>query len=613
MVELRKRPAPPAAPPPKAKKAATKKAKGKKSDAAKEEKPPASNPAEDPSAGIPEGAGGVSATADIATAEDAKEVAAKVEAEAVKGKKGAKGGKAEAPTSGSSIDLEGFGGEVETNDGDKVTLAKLVADSKAGVVLFTYPKASTPGCTTQACLFRDSYEPLTGTGFSIYGLSTDTPKSNTTFKEKQKLPYALLCDPKATLISAIGFKKAPKGTTRGVFVVDKSGKVLAAEAGGPQATVDVVKAVVKEMGGDPKSAGIEKAEERAAAEAEGTMPMSAEEAFRNIKRPPANMYAARESALLSAMFTRIFKTFGKERLGAHYAMATSDHKRRKIADVENDATDRLPLNPESEMAVDTPLQVPVAQTEPTKTPLPLRLQVGRYDRSTASATELKDSDISATEQETCVVESRSRMAPACYHGKGKAMLTQGNKWNTCAFSNYDECHCGRIEPRECERPEFRLRTASPEHDLRWWLGDMGGDKEKIEDYIHDKRFTEQQFRDAIMTAVSDIESLHQELDSLLDYAERDPYSLRFPRVGEDAKEELLDVQSQDLANMDREDLEAEMVAMERELLYMRKECGKVQKAITRKKFALAEKGDWSELEALWRLGYHAEVEKIARS
>ena len=50
------------------------------------------------------------------------------------------------PTVGSSINLEGFGGEIETNDGEKTTLKKLVDDSKGGVVLFTYPKASTPGC-----------------------------------------------------------------------------------------------------------------------------------------------------------------------------------------------------------------------------------------------------------------------------------------------------------------------------------------------------------------------------------------------------------------------------------------------------------------------------------
>ena len=186
------------------------------------------------------------------------------------------------PNVGDTIALESFGGEIETNDGNKTTLAKLVEESKAGVVLFTYPKASTPGCkhpvcsqsseltltdespgTTQVCLFRDSYEPLTATGLSIFGLSNDSPTANTNFKTKQNLPYPLLCDPQQTLISAIGFKKPPKGTTRGVFVVDKSGKVLAAEAGGPAATVDVVKALVAKMGGESEAKGIQKAEERA--------------------------------------------------------------------------------------------------------------------------------------------------------------------------------------------------------------------------------------------------------------------------------------------------------------------------------------------------------------
>lgn len=129
---------------------------------------------------------------------------------------------------GDTIIIDGFGGEVETNDGEKVTLKKLMDESKSGVVLFTYPKASTPGCkhftslhfeffccfqvlrsatfrlrnetlgvltqvislgTTQACLFRDEFLPLTATGYSIYGLSTDSAKSNTTFKTKQNLPY----------------------------------------------------------------------------------------------------------------------------------------------------------------------------------------------------------------------------------------------------------------------------------------------------------------------------------------------------------------------------------------------------------------------------------------
>ncbi|KAI9883931.1 MAG: folylpolyglutamate synthase [Watsoniomyces obsoletus] len=167
---------------------------------------------------------------------------------------------------GDVIDLEGFGGEIETQDGEKTTLKKLVDESDQGVVLFTYPKASTPGCTTQACLFRDAFTELTATGLSIFGLSTDSPKANTTFKTKQNLPYTLLCDPQATLIKAIGFKKAPKGTTRGVFVIDKQGKILAAQPGGPAPTVEVVRKLV---GGDKADELAEKATEMEKEEKEG--------------------------------------------------------------------------------------------------------------------------------------------------------------------------------------------------------------------------------------------------------------------------------------------------------------------------------------------------------
>ncbi len=107
--------------------------------------------------------------------------------------------------------------------------------------------------TTQACLFRDNYSHITTSGLSVYGLSTDSPKSNTTFATKQALPYSLLCDPSATLISAIGMKKAPKSTSRGVVVIDKTEKVTALEQGGPQRTVDVVMEVLSK--GGPASSG----------------------------------------------------------------------------------------------------------------------------------------------------------------------------------------------------------------------------------------------------------------------------------------------------------------------------------------------------------------------
>ncbi|KAG8677381.1 thioredoxin peroxidase dot5 [Fusarium poae] len=232
-VELRKRKAPAAPPPPPVKRKATGKAgkAAKVKEAAakvaeKEEKPKkAEEPKEEPK-------------------EEAKEEKTEEEPKTEEPKAKKSGGKLEV---GDVVDLDDFGGEIETNDGDKTTLKKLVDESKAGVVLFTYPKASTPGCTKQVCFFRDSYEPLTKDGLAIYGLSTDSPKANTTFKEKQKLPYPLLCDPKATLIGAIGLKKAPKGTTRGVFVISKEGKVLVAEAGSPQGTLDRVQALVDEL------------------------------------------------------------------------------------------------------------------------------------------------------------------------------------------------------------------------------------------------------------------------------------------------------------------------------------------------------------------------------
>jgi len=189
---------------------------------------------------------------------------------------------------GETIDLEGFGGEVETNEGEKTTLKKLVDESKSGVVLFTYPKASTPGCTTQACAFRDSYSPLTATGYSIYGLSKDSPKLNTSFKNNQKLPYTLLCDTSASLISAIGLKKAPSSTTRGVFVIDKSGKVLAAEPGSPKGTLAVVEKLIGSADSAPEPVVETGAETVAAEEAKPVEEKTEEKTIEEAAVPETN-------------------------------------------------------------------------------------------------------------------------------------------------------------------------------------------------------------------------------------------------------------------------------------------------------------------------------------
>ncbi|KAK4448266.1 thioredoxin-like protein [Podospora aff. communis PSN243] len=163
---------------------------------------------------------------------------------------------------GKTISLDRFGGEIQKNDGTTTTLKTLVEESKAGVVIFTYPKASTPGCTKQACLFRDSYTPFTSSGLAIYGLSPDSPKANTTFQTKQNLPYPLLCDPKCTLLAAIDLKKAAGKATRGVFVVDKSGKVLAAQPGSPDGTLAVVKKIVESLGAGEQAEKAKEGEEK---------------------------------------------------------------------------------------------------------------------------------------------------------------------------------------------------------------------------------------------------------------------------------------------------------------------------------------------------------------
>lgn len=260
-VELRKRKAPQPAPaPPPAKKKTTKVAKAGKAvpakvkEAAVAVKPSSSSK---PEAKKPE------PKAKAAEPVTKPEVKTNGSGSAAPAKSSAAAGK---PVVGEIIILDGFGGEVQTNDGKKTTLKALVDESKAGIVIFTYPKASTPGCTNQVCLFRDSYAPLTAGGVAIYGMSTDSVKANTTFLQKQGLPYPLLSDTSGTLLAAIGLKKpGPKaGAQRGVFAVDKQGKVLLAEPGSPAGTVDAVKKLVSGMPAPEVAAEVEKEDPAAA-------------------------------------------------------------------------------------------------------------------------------------------------------------------------------------------------------------------------------------------------------------------------------------------------------------------------------------------------------------
>ncbi|KAI0371986.1 AhpC-TSA-domain-containing protein [Pilatotrama ljubarskyi] len=106
---------------------------------------------------------------------------------------------------------------------EDVDVATLAANR--GVVIFLVPKADTPGCTTQACGFRDIYPNFTALGYDVYCLSADKPTAQAKWQTKKSLPYPLLSDPKRVLITALGAGEGGK-TKRSHFVFEKGGKLV---------------------------------------------------------------------------------------------------------------------------------------------------------------------------------------------------------------------------------------------------------------------------------------------------------------------------------------------------------------------------------------------------
>ena len=117
-------------------------------------------------------------------------------------------------------------------DGTPVTLSGLRGRK---VVLYAYPAAGTPGCTTQACDFRDSLSSLQAAGFEVLGLSPDKPEKLAKFREKQGLTFPLLSDPDKQVLTAYGaygekslYGKLVTGVIRSTFVVDEQGALTSA-------------------------------------------------------------------------------------------------------------------------------------------------------------------------------------------------------------------------------------------------------------------------------------------------------------------------------------------------------------------------------------------------
>jgi peroxiredoxin Q/BCP len=118
---------------------------------------------------------------------------------------------------------------LEDTEGNTVKLSDLRGKR---VVLYFYPKDDTPGCTKEACAFRDSYAEYQGKDVLIYGVSKDDAKSHQKFTEKYNLPFPLLCDTDAEVAKAYesyGMKKFMgkeyEGTFRHTFVIDAEGNL----------------------------------------------------------------------------------------------------------------------------------------------------------------------------------------------------------------------------------------------------------------------------------------------------------------------------------------------------------------------------------------------------
>ena len=114
--------------------------------------------------------------------------------------------------------------ELHANSGRTVKLADY--RGKKAVVLYFYPKDETPGCTREACSFRDEYEDFTAAGAEVIGVSDDSVASHDAFASHHKLPFVLASDPGGALREKMGVKKT-LGMLPGrvTFVIDKDGVI----------------------------------------------------------------------------------------------------------------------------------------------------------------------------------------------------------------------------------------------------------------------------------------------------------------------------------------------------------------------------------------------------
>lgn len=124
---------------------------------------------------------------------------------------------------------------IDTPDGE-VALSDLIENAEKGVIVYFYPKVNTPGCTTEACDFRDNLNSLKSAGYSVIGISADSIPALKKFAEKQSLNFILGSDSDHEVMTRWGvwgakkaFGKSFLGINRSTFVVDKEGNLSVVE------------------------------------------------------------------------------------------------------------------------------------------------------------------------------------------------------------------------------------------------------------------------------------------------------------------------------------------------------------------------------------------------
>lgn len=121
-------------------------------------------------------------------------------------------------------------------DGTTVALADLLASADKGVIVYFYPAAGTPGCTTEACDFRDSLASLTAQGYAVVGVSPDPVDKLAAFVEAEHLTFPLVSDPEHQVLDAYGawgekksYGRTSIGVIRSTVVVAPDGTVALAQ------------------------------------------------------------------------------------------------------------------------------------------------------------------------------------------------------------------------------------------------------------------------------------------------------------------------------------------------------------------------------------------------